>query len=81
MDLHIIINILLNYFVGIEQWVAARTLCKPLKQIVDELNNGDMELEKAIVAYEKGIKLKNICEAKLKNAQERIELIKAEKKE
>ena len=37
MDYHIIINILLNYFVGIEQWVAARTLCKPLKQIVDEL--------------------------------------------
>jgi len=54
---------------------------KSLEQIVDELNNGDMELEKAIVAYEKGIKLKNICEAKLKNAQERIELIKAEKKE
>ena len=39
-----------------------------------------MELEKAISAYEKGMKLKNICEAKLKNAQERIELIQTEKK-
>ena len=51
-----------------------------LEEIVDQLNDGEMELEKAISAYEKGMKLKNICEAKLKNAQERIELIQAEKK-
>ena len=37
-----------------------------------------MELEKAILAYEEGVKLKNICEARLKNAQERIEIIKNE---
>ena len=52
---------------------------KDLEKIVDELNNGDMELEKAITAYEKGIKLKNICEERLKNAQERIELIQNKK--
>ena len=51
---------------------------KNLEKIVDELNNGEMELEKAILAYEEGIKLKNICEARLKNAQERIEIIKNE---
>ena len=51
-----------------------------LEEIVDQLNDGEMELEKAISAYEKGMKLKNICEAKLKNAQERIELIQTEKK-
>ena len=51
-----------------------------LEEIVDQLNDGEMELEKAISAYEKGMKLKNICEAKLKNAQERIELIQSEKK-
>ena len=48
---------------------------KDLEKIVEDLNNGDMELEKAITAYEKGIQLKNICEERLKNAQERIELI------
>jgi exodeoxyribonuclease VII small subunit len=53
---------------------------KSLEEIVDQLNDGEMELEKAISAYEKGMKLKNICEAKLKNAQERIELIQTEKK-
>ena len=54
---------------------------KALEKIVEELNNGDMDLEKAITAYEKGIKLKNICEDRLKNAQERIELIQNKKKE
>lgn len=51
-----------------------------LEEIVDQLNDGEMQLEKAISAYEKGMKLKNICEAKLKDAQERIELIQSEKK-
>ena len=54
---------------------------KDLEKIVEELNNGDMELEKAITAYEKGIHLKNICEERLKNAQERIELIQNNKQE
>ena len=54
---------------------------KNLEKIVEELNNGDMELEKAITAYEKGIQLKNICEDRLKNAQERIELIQNKKQE
>ena len=52
---------------------------KDLEKIVENLNNGDMELEKAITAYEKGIQLKNICEERLKNAQERIELIQNKK--
>ena len=54
---------------------------KDLEKIVEDLNNGDMELEKAITAYEKGIQLKNICEDRLKNAQERIELIQNKKHE
>ena len=54
---------------------------KDLEKIVEDLNNGDMDLEKAITAYEKGIQLKNICEERLKNAQERIEIIQNKKKE
>ena len=54
---------------------------KELEKIVEDLNNGDMELEKAITAYEKGIQLKNICEERLKNAQERIGLIQNKKQE
>tara|TARA_B100000963_G_scaffold359848_2_gene388454 strand:- start:965 stop:1177 length:213 start_codon:yes stop_codon:yes gene_type:complete len=48
---------------------------KDLEVIVEELNDDKLELEKAIQAYEKGVKLKNICEQKLKNAKERIEKI------
>ena len=51
------------------------------EEALKDLNNGDMELEKAITAYEKGIQLKNICEERLKNAQERIELIQNKKQE
>ena len=54
---------------------------KDLEKIVEDLNNWDMELEKAITAYEKGIQLKNICEERLKNAQQRIELIQNKKQE
>ena len=49
---------------------------KDLEKIVEELNDGDLDLEKAINAYEKGVVLKNICEEKLKNAKERVERIK-----
>jgi len=48
---------------------------KNLEVIVEQLNDDKLELEKAIQAYEKGVKLKNICEQKLKNAKERIEKI------
>ena len=51
---------------------------KSLESIVEELNNGELDLEKAISAYEQGVKLKNICEERLKNAKERIEKIQIE---
>ena len=52
---------------------------KDLEEIVDNLNNDELELEKAISAYEKGMELKKICEQRLKEAKLRIENIKDEK--
>ena len=52
---------------------------KELEEIVDNLNNDEIELEKAISAYEKGMELKKICEQRLKEAKLRIENIKDEK--
>ncbi len=49
-----------------------------LEEIVDNLNNDELELEKAISAYEKGMELKKICEQRLKEAKLRIENIKDE---
>ena len=51
---------------------------RDLEEIVENLNNDDLELEKAIAAYEKGMELKKICEQRLKEAKLRIENIKEE---
>ena len=51
---------------------------KDLEEIVDNINNDELELEKAISAYEKGMELKKICEQRLKEAKLRIENIKDE---
>ena len=51
---------------------------RDLEEIVDNLNNDDLDLEKAISAYEKGMELKKIWEERLKEAKLRIENIKDE---
>ncbi len=48
---------------------------KELESIVTELEQGKVELEKSIEIYERGTQLKAHCEAKLKDAQARIEKI------
>ena len=53
---------------------------KNLEEIVEELNDGNLDLDKAIAAYERGIKLKNICEKRLEDAEQRIEIIRNNKK-
>lgn len=46
-----------------------------LDQVVGKLERGEVALEESIALYERGAKLKAHCEAKLKNAQEKIEKI------
>lgn len=46
-----------------------------LEKIVKSLESGEVELEKSIAAYERGIALKAHCEDKLKSAQLKIEKI------
>ena len=46
-----------------------------LEKIVDALEDGDSDLDKAIHAYERGTRLKKHCEAKLKEAKARIDKI------
>ncbi|MBL1148262.1 MAG: exodeoxyribonuclease VII small subunit [Pseudomonadota bacterium] len=46
-----------------------------LERIVRELESGKGDLETSIEAYEKGMVLKQHCEAKLKEAQAKIEKI------
>lgn len=46
-----------------------------LETIVRELESGRTKLDDAVSAYEKAITLKKFCEAKLKDAQLKIEKI------
>ena len=46
-----------------------------LERIVAELESGRTDLEQSITAYERGALLKAHCEAKLKEAQLRVERI------
>ena len=46
-----------------------------LKTIVTRLETGEGKLDEAVEAYERGARLKRHCEAKLREAQEKIEKI------
>ena len=48
---------------------------KELEQVVGQLERGDVALEASITLYERGAELKAHCEAKLAEAQARIEQI------
>ena len=46
-----------------------------LEQVVTQLERGDVALENSIALYERGAKLKKHCEAKLKQAEEKVAAI------
>jgi exodeoxyribonuclease VII small subunit len=48
---------------------------KELEDIVRRLEAGDVELEQSIAIYERGAKLKEHCETRLKSAELKIEHI------
>lgn len=52
---------------------------KSLEEIVSQLDTGSIDLDKAVEAYERGAKLKEHCEKKLREAQLRIEKIEVDK--
>ena len=51
---------------------------KKLEDIVDQLESGDVDLEKSVELYKKGMDLKKICEEKLKKVELQIKQIKIE---
>lgn len=46
-----------------------------LEQVVSKLDRGDVALEDSIKLYERGAELKKRCEAKLKEAEEKVAAI------
>lgn len=49
-----------------------------LEGVVGQLERGDVALEASIALYERGAKLKAHCEARLREAEEKVDLIRAQ---
>lgn len=54
------------------------TNLKKLEMIVDKLESGDVGLEESVKLYEEGMKIKKICDKKLKDIEMQIKKIKIE---
>jgi exodeoxyribonuclease VII small subunit len=46
-----------------------------LETLVDELESGDLPLEKAMKKFEEGIKLTRSCQAALREAEQKVEIL------
>ena len=46
-----------------------------LEELVEELESGDLPLEKAMKKFEEGIKLTRGCQTALKEAEQRVEIL------
>jgi exodeoxyribonuclease VII small subunit len=46
-----------------------------LEKLVEELESGDLPLEKAMQKFEDGIKLTRNCQAALKDAEQKVEIL------
>jgi exodeoxyribonuclease VII small subunit len=56
------------------------TAIKQLEQIVQELETGDIPLEKAIKKFEEGIQISKYCSEKLDESEKRITLLMQDSK-
>lgn len=46
-----------------------------LESLVDDLENGDLPLDKAMKKFEEGIKLSRSCQAALKEAEQKVKIL------
>ncbi len=46
-----------------------------LEKLVEKLESGDLPLEKALKEFERGIKLTRECQAALKDAEQKVEIL------
>ena len=50
---------------------------KELEELVDSLDKGDISLDEAIAAYDRGSQLKDYCQKKLQEAKMKVETIQS----
>ena len=53
---------------------------KRLEQIVEELEKGELDIDKSLEIFEEGIKMSRVCSKKLNEAEAKIEKLTQDKK-
>lgn len=48
---------------------------KRLEEIVEELEKGDIDIDKSLKIFEEGIKMSRICSQKLQEVEKKIEIL------
>ena len=51
-----------------------------LEKIVDDLEKGEMDIDKSLVIFEEGIKMSRVCSKKLNEAEAKIEKLTKDQK-
>ena len=46
-----------------------------LEQVVEQLEGGDLSLDKSLKQFEKGVKLSRDCQAALTNAEQKVQVL------
>lgn len=56
------------------------TAMKRLEEIVNELEKGELDIDKSLEIFEEGIKMSRICSKKLSEAEQKIEKLTRDQK-
>jgi exodeoxyribonuclease VII small subunit len=56
------------------------TAMKRLEEIVDELEKGELDIDKSLEIFEEGIKMSRVCSKKLNEAEQKIEKLTRDQK-
>lgn len=62
-----------------QQTLSFEAALKELESIVDQLERGEVSLDDAVAAYERGSELKKQCQARLDEARLKVDKIRAAK--
>jgi len=51
------------------------TAMRDLEELVERLEQGDLPLEESLAAFERGVMLTRACQAALKDAEQKVEIL------
>jgi exodeoxyribonuclease VII small subunit len=51
------------------------TAMRDLEELVERLEQGELPLEESLAAFERGVMLTRICQAALKDAEQKVEIL------